>query len=96
MIKTLCTLLMLYAISSPVLAAAPNSGSSENGAKLHAKQCQACHGDDVYTRKNRNVTSMDALLGQVNGCNHNLNKRLSQEQVDDLVRFLNDKYYKFN
>ena len=96
MIKTLNALLILSLTFSLVFAAAPPAGNADNGKKIHAKQCTSCHGDEVYLRSHRNVTTPQALLGQINACNHNLKKNLSQGEIDDLVRYLTDTYYKFN
>jgi cytochrome c2 len=70
-------------------------GNAANGKALHATNCAGCHDTSVYTRKNRNVGSVEGLVGQVNGCNKQLNKNFSRDQVNDLVLHLNEAYYKF-
>lgn len=70
-------------------------GDAARGEKLHAGQCQACHDTSVYTRPDRRIRSAEGLMRQVNMCNQNLRKGLAKEQLDDLVKFLNDRFYKF-
>lgn len=70
-------------------------GNAANGKTLHAANCTGCHDTSLYTRKNRQVSSIEGLIGRVNGCNKQLGKNFSRDQINDLVRHLNESYYKF-
>ena len=70
-------------------------GDAERGRKLHASQCTACHDAGVYLRANRRVGSLGGLIKQVEMCNQQLKKELSPGQVNDLVAYLNETYYRF-
>jgi mono/diheme cytochrome c family protein len=70
-------------------------GNAENGQKLHAEKCSRCHGTEVYTRENRNVTSLESLKQQANGCNSMTGASLFPEEVRDIVHYLNSSFYKF-
>ena len=50
---------------------------------------------EVYTRKDHRVKSIEGLIGQVNMCNQNLTRNYSDNQLNDLVKYLNDAFYKF-
>ena len=65
------------------------------GEQLHDSQCLKCHGDEVYTRENRRVKSMDALGKQVRRCRDNIGIAWFDEETDAVVQFLNQKYYRF-
>jgi mono/diheme cytochrome c family protein len=72
------------------------------GKKLHDQQCIACHasrfgnnGADIYTRSDRRVTSLDGLHKQVNRCKNNLSITWFDDDVNDVVEYLNATYYKF-
>lgn len=77
-------------------------GDAEEGAPIHEEKCVSCHvsnfggdGSAVYTRENRVVNSIEGLMGQVDRCNSMTQANLSGEDVDDLVAYLNDRYYRF-
>lgn len=76
-------------------AAALELGDAKKGKTLHASQCMSCHGAEAYTRKDRKIKSREGLLKQVNLCNSNLDKNFSDDQINDIVKFLNDTYYQF-
>ncbi|MGV6827172.1 MAG: cytochrome c [bacterium] len=61
---------------------------------LQAK-CSGCHDSSVYTRKNRRVQSMEQLEAQVRRCDANLGVKLFDDDVNVLVQYLNDQFYKF-
>ncbi len=83
----------VFAFSAQVFAAVP--GDSARGKRLHAAHCAGCHDAGVYTRKDRKITSVAALHEQIGGCSHAAQIKLSVEQQDDLVKYLNDQFYKF-
>ncbi|MEK7759364.1 MAG: cytochrome c [Pseudomonadota bacterium] len=70
-------------------------GDTAKGKTLHDKQCASCHDSGVYTRADRRVKSVEGLIGQVNGCNQQLNKNFNRDQINDLVKYLDESFYKF-
>jgi hypothetical protein len=66
-----------------------------HGKELHDNHCTKCHGDEVYTRENRFVKSIDALSKQVVRCKDNTDAPWFDEDTDAVVMFLNKKYYRF-
>lgn len=87
-----CTLLALL-IPLAALAALP--GDPAAGKRLYDASCTSCHDASVFTRANRRVKSLDALRGQVQACGHMAKQDFSPQQLQDLVRYLNDQYYRF-
>ena len=74
----------------------------ENGKALHDQNCQACHigmtggdGSVLYTRSQRKVGSLSALEAQVRRCEANLELKWFDEDIRDVVAYLNQAYYKF-
>ena len=66
-----------------------------HGEEAHKNHCYKCHTDEVYTRENRFVKSIDALSQQVVRCKDGSNVPWFDEDTDAVVQFLNKKYYRF-
>ena len=87
---------------APAASPGPQSASSQemddkiaHGEKTHNVHCYKCHTDEVYTRENRFVKSIDALSKQVVRCKDGNNIAWFDEDTDAVVQFLNNKYYRF-
>ncbi|MHB8454745.1 MAG: c-type cytochrome [Acidiferrobacterales bacterium] len=102
MLKTVTAILILA--SAPLAAHASSMllGNAKHGKKLYETQCAACHasqfggdGSTIFTSKDRHVHSIEGLIGQVGRCNQQLNKQLSSSDQHDIVKYLNEAYYKF-
>lgn len=86
-----------------MLPYAPTFGAdAAAGQTLHQQHCIACHERitdgapaSLYTRDNRLVTSLDGLRAQVRRCEQNLELRWFDEDVDNVVDYLNQTYYHF-
>jgi hypothetical protein len=65
------------------------------GKALHEANCVQCHDTGVYTRRDRRIQSLEALNAQVQRCDAAIGLRLFPEELDALVQFLNETYYKF-
>ena len=66
-----------------------------HGENAHKNHCYKCHTDEVYTRENRLVKSIDALSKQVLRCKEGSDVPWFDEDSDAVVQFLIKKYYKF-
>ncbi len=66
-----------------------------HGKQAHDNHCYKCHSDDVYTREDRFVKSIDALSKQVVRCKEGSDIPWFDEDADAVVQFLNKKYYRF-
>jgi len=89
--------LLISAFVSTAMAA-----DIKRGETLHNSQCIACHaarfgnnGADIYTRANRRVHDFAGLQRQVNMCKNNLQITWFDEDVADVVAYLNHQYYHF-
>jgi len=84
-------------ILSAVLLLLPASvfADIQHGKKLHDQYCMKCHDNSVYTRKNHFVTDKAALAKQVNRCKLNVGAQWFDEDVADVVNYLNTTFYKF-
>ena len=68
---------------------------TEHGQQLHDEHCMKCHDNAVYTRENRRVSNQDALVKQVKRCELNLGLQWFDDDVKDVVQYLNQSFYKF-
>lgn len=66
-----------------------------HGEETHKVHCYKCHTDEVYTRDNRFVKSIDALSKQVARCKDGNDVPWFEEDTAAVVQFLNNKYYRF-
>jgi len=102
MLKTIIVVMTLAAVPFTARAAAMLPGNTEHGKQLYQAQCAACHisqfggdGSTIFTRKHRHVNNIDGLISQVGRCNQKLDMQLSSSNRHDIVKYLNDTYYKF-
>ena len=72
-----------------------NAADTDNGKSLTDGNCTGCHDDGVYSRKDRRVTSLDGLEKQVRRCELTLGLQWFDEDVSDVVAYLNQTFYKF-
>ncbi len=96
-------LLRLTALPLAILMFTPaHAADIKKGEQLVKDNCISCHaahfgnnGSDIYTRPNHRVTSLVGLKKQVIRCRDNLGLTWFDEDVDDVVAYLNTRYYKF-
>lgn len=74
----------------------------KRGKQLLEENCIKCHADmvggdgsKIYTRPNRRIDSLEALNKQVHRCKTSLGVSWPEDQIADVVAYLNKTYYKF-
>jgi len=74
----------------------------KNGKIQHDKSCTSCHvakygkdGSKVYTRENRVVKNHSMLVQRVKACDINTNAGFHDDEVTNVIEYLNSSYYKF-
>ena len=88
-----CAATMMVMLASGSALALP--GDSADGKQLHEANCTGCHDTSVYTRKDRAVQSMAALQKQMNNCGHATGRTYTEAEMQNMVKYLNDEFYKF-
>ncbi|MGB5440683.1 MAG: cytochrome c [Gammaproteobacteria bacterium] len=90
------TILTLATTFMAALATAPlHAADSGHGKTLHEQNCMGCHDDSVYTRKNRRVSSLQALQKQVRRCELSQGLQWFDDDVAAVTDYLNSSYYNF-
>ena len=88
--KFLALAITLLAASSALRAA-----DIENGNDLHFEHCTGCHDSSVYTRADRKMADLAQLGKQVRFCKDAVGATWFDDEVDDVIEYLNATYYKF-
>ena len=70
------------------------TGDSMRGEKLHAK-CLDCHGTGLYAPDKRKIVSLKALRKDVKRWGTYYAPALTDQEVEDITTWLNEKFYKF-
>lgn len=71
-------------------------GDAAEGKRLHDSSCTGCHDTTVYSRKDHVVRSLDELKQQLEGCTHMAKKEFSSAETQNLLKYLNERFYRFH
>ena len=95
------TAALIFGLSLSFVASV-QAADLKRGQKLLEENCIKCHvsmvggdGSGIYTRPDHRVDSLDALNTQVHRCKTSLGVPWPEDQIADVVAYLNQKYYKF-
>jgi cytochrome c553 len=91
--RTLLFSMLLFLAANVHAAALP--GDAAEGKRLHDASCTGCHDTAVYTRKNHSVRSLEGLKQQFESCSHMAKKEFSPAEAQNVIKYLNDKFYHF-
>jgi len=86
---------LFLAVFLSVYAAPSFATDIFNGDELHSQSCTGCHDSAVYTRENRIVQTLPKLGAQVRFCKNNLGINWFDDEVEDVIGFLNINHYHF-
>jgi len=99
--KTLFTAVLAIGLSMTFLDPA-HAADLKRGKELVQENCVKCHADmmggdgsKIYTREDRRIDSLEALNKQVHRCKNSLGVSWPEDQIADVVAYLNKTYYKF-
>lgn len=68
---------------------------SGEGKILHDQSCTACHDTSVYSRPDKRIKTLAELQGQVSRCTKPAGAEWSQQEVSNVVNYLNTDFYHF-
>lgn len=81
-------------LSMAVLAPAPALAENyQRGHELYGNHCQACHAKMVHLSKKRKVKTLSELRKRVAGWAAHAGDDWGDSEVDDVVHYLNRRYY---
>ena len=91
--KVILSIAVMMLVTANALAALP--GDDAEGKRLHDASCTGCHDTAVYTRKDHKVRSLDDLRQQLESCTHMAKKEFSPAETQNILKYLNDRFYRF-
>lgn len=91
--KCILYLSLMILLTTSAQAALP--GDSAEGKRLHDANCMGCHDTGIYTRNDRLVRSLDALKEQLGDCSHMAKREFSAIETQNIIKYLNDRFYQF-
>lgn len=88
---SIAALFSLFLLAPPANAL---TGDPVRGEKLHAK-CLDCHGTGIYAPGKKKITSLKALRKEVKRWGTYYAPALSEQEIEDITAWLNERFYKF-
>jgi mono/diheme cytochrome c family protein len=65
------------------------------GKMLVEQNCTKCHTDSVYSRNDRRIRTLAGLKSQVTHCPKPAGTEWSQQDIANVVEYLNKEFYHF-
>ncbi len=82
--------LLIFFLSSGLYA------DDANGKILYLEaKCSKCHSDDIFTHEDRKIKKLKKLKKQVAWCGYQHDASWFDDDVIDVVDYLNHHFYKF-
>ncbi len=86
---------LLLALLLLAVAPASPAQSPARGELLYTTHCVACHTKEVHWRARRLATDWPTLADETRRWQRNLGLKWTDDEVDDVVRYLNTTIYRF-
>ena len=87
---------VVLAATLPMWASSALAGDPARGSLLYENHCMVCHTSVVHVREDRKATTRDEIRSWVERWQKELGLPWTSVDVDDVVEFLNNRYYKLN
>jgi mono/diheme cytochrome c family protein len=75
---------------------APSLAGEQEGILLYETYCISCHTTQIHWREKRLAKDWITLKGQVDRWQLTIGQSWSRQQIDDVTRYLNGQFYKFD
>jgi mono/diheme cytochrome c family protein len=96
MLRAQCLILAAsLAAVLPLLAQSPAPPPASGGALLYQTYCVACHDTQVHWRARKLATDWASLSAQVRRWQANVGLQWTDDEIDEVVRYLNATIYRF-
>jgi len=88
-------LIRLAALLVLGVAVAAQAADPARGRVLYETRCTGCHDSSVHGRTKRTADSCAAIRAEVVRWNRNTGGTWSDDEIDDVTLWLNERYYRF-
>jgi mono/diheme cytochrome c family protein len=93
--RWICVLVAGLACCGRALAQDAPAGAASRGELLYSVNCLACHGVQMHWREKKLAVDWASLLVQVNRWQSFAKLGWSQDDVAEVARYLNRRYYHY-
>ena len=83
--------LLLFFLSEAIIA----DPDIKNGKVLLKEHCYGCHGEEIYVREKRIVSSYPKLIKRVRFCSLQRNLTWFDDDIENVAAYLNTEFYHF-
>lgn len=71
------------------------AADAENGKRLYEAGCVRCHNSEIFTRPDRKIKTLEGLKKRVHQCVLMAQLPWFDEEIDDVIEYLNVYFYNF-
>ncbi len=89
------THLILISATLMLCSGMTQAADAKRGEALYQANCTGCHDTSVHTRPNSIIPALNALEKRVRFCETNARLKWSDAQIEDVITYLNEAFYKF-
>jgi mono/diheme cytochrome c family protein len=86
---------LALALAAPLFAQSPMEPAPSGGALLYQTHCIGCHDKQIHWRDDRLAKDWATLAAQVRRWQTNTGLQWTDQEIDEVVRYLNRTIYKF-
>lgn len=86
---------LVGALAAALMVSPAAAQDAPDAQALHQQHCVKCHGPEVYTRPDHQITTLKALGERVRWCESQLELRWFDEDIDAVTAYVNDRFYHF-
>jgi mono/diheme cytochrome c family protein len=94
-IVALALMCAALAAASSVRGQPPGAVPSSGGALLYETHCIACHSKEIHWRDRKLATDWTSLAAQVRRWQQNTGLQWSDDEIEQVTRYLNRTIYRF-
>jgi mono/diheme cytochrome c family protein len=96
MFRVSASISIVIALFALLPAATAQAADAQRGRALYESRCDGCHNTGVHQRDSRKAQSYGAIREEVVRWNRSLNGAWTNEEIDDVTLYLNERFYSFD